>query len=250
MRETLYGRQAAYEALRAGRRQLFRLTLVDTLRGADVIDDILGLAKAAGVPVERVPRRGLDWLGGARHQGVMLETSEYPYVGVDEILAEAHRRDEVPFLLLLDLVKDPQNLGSLLRTAEAVGVHGVVIQRRRAVGVTPSVVRASSGAVEHLRVAQVTNLVNLIGILKARQVWVAGLGRIRGAQRYDLADLTGPLAFVVGSEGQGLRRLVRERCDLLVALPIRGQVASLNTAVAGSVALYEAWRQRQPKATG
>lgn len=244
MLDTLYGRQAILEALRAGRRRFYRLLLADTVRDADVIADILTQAKAVGVPVKRVARQQLDWLGHGNHQGVALEASEYPYVDADEILARAEQRDEPPLLLLLDLLKDPQNLGGLIRAAEAVGVHGAVIQRRRAAGVTPAVVRASSGAVEHLKVAQVTNLVNAIGSLKAIGVWVAGLEATRGAVRYDHADLDGPLALVVGSEGQGLRRLVRERCDFLVALPMQGHVTSLNAAVAGSIVLYEAWRQR------
>jgi len=244
VRETLYGRNAIHESLRAGRRRFFRLTLADTVRATDVVGDILALAEAAGVDIERVPRRRLDWLGEVNHQGVTLEASEYPYVGIEDMLAAAQRSGAPPLLLLLDLLQDPQNLGSLLRTAEAVGVHGAVIQRRRAAGITPAVVHASAGAVEHLRVAQVTNLVETIAMLKGRQVWVVGLEATRGAQRYDQADLTGPLALVVGSEGKGLRRLVRERCDFLVELPMLGRVSSLNAAVAGSVVLYEAWRQR------
>lgn len=244
MRETLYGRNAVYESLRAGRRQFYRLLIAETVRVVDVVADILRLAEAVDVPVERVPRRHLDWLGDANHQGVVLEASEYPYTDLDEILAEAQRRGDPPFLLLLDLVQDPQNLGSLLRTAEAVGVHGAVIQRRRAAGITPAVVHTSAGAVEHLRVAQVTNLPDAISRLKARDVWVVGLENVRGAQRYDQADLSGPLALVVGSEGEGLRRLVQDRCDLMVYLPMAGEVTSLNAAVAGSVVLYEAWRQR------
>jgi len=244
MRETLYGRNAVYESLRAGRRQFYRFLIAEAVRAADVVGDILALANDRGVPVERVPRRRLDWLGQVNHQGVALEAEEYPYADLDEILVEAQRRGEPPFLLLLDLLQDPQNLGSLLRTAEAVGVHGVVIQRRRAAGITPAVVNTSAGAVEHLRVARVTNLSDAIARLKARDVWVVGLEAVRGAQRYDQVDLSGPLALVVGSEGKGLRRLVQERCDLVVYLPMMGKVTSLNAAVAGSVVLYEAWRQR------
>ncbi|RME34924.1 MAG: RNA methyltransferase, partial [Thermoflexia bacterium] len=133
---------------------------------------------------------------------------------------------------------------TLLRTAEAVGVHGVVLQQRRAVGVTPAVVHTSAGAVEHLLVAQVTNLPGTVEYLKARGVWVFGLEAARGAKRYDQVDFTGPVALVVGSEGEGIRRLVSERCDGMVLLPMRGRVTSLNAAVAGSVVLYEAWRQR------
>ncbi len=244
MRETITGHNGVYEALRAGRRRFFRLLLADTARATETVADILALAEAAGVPVERVPRQTLDRLETAHHQGVALEASEYPLVGVDEMLAEAQRRGEPPFLLLLDQLQDPQNVGSLLRTAEAVGVHGVVLQQRRAATITAAVVHTSAGAVEHLLIAQVANLPQTIEELKARQVWVVGLEAVRGARPYDQLDLRGPLALVVGSEGEGLRRLVAERCDFLAQLPMRGQVTSLNAAVAGSVVLYEALRQR------
>ena len=245
MRETLYGRNPVYESLRAGRRQFYRLIIAETVRTTDVVSDIVSLAEAAGVTTEWVPRHRLNWLGDVNHQGVALEASDYPYVDVRDILTVAREQGEPPFLLLLDLLKDPQNLGSLLRTAEAVGLHGAIIQRRRAVGVTPAVVNTSSGAVEHVPVAQVTNLSNTIRDLKASDVWVVGLESARGAQRYDRADLSGPLAIVVGSEGSGLRRLVKERCDFLIELPMQGRVTSLNASVAGSIVLYEAWRQRQ-----
>lgn len=245
MREILYGRNAVYESLRAGRRKPYRLVLAEGVRQTDIVGQIVFLAEQARVPVSRTERRNLDHLGNVRHQGVTLETSEYPYSSLDEILAVAQSRPQAPLLLLLDLLQDPQNVGSLLRTAEAVGVHGVVIQRRRAVGITPAVIQTSAGAAEHLRVAQVTNLAETIGLLKAHDVWVAGLEAAPGAQQSDQADLNGPLALVVGSEGEGLRRLVRTRCDFLLQLPMHGQVTSLNAAVAGSVVLYEALRQRQ-----
>lgn len=245
MRETLYGRNAVCESLRAGRRKPYKLILAEGVRQTGIVGQIVSLAERAGVAVQRTERRNLDQLGNINHQSVVLETSEYPYSSLDNILALARSRGEPPLLLLLDLLKDPQNLGSLARTAEAAGVHGVVIQRRRAVGVTPAVVHASAGAVEHLLVAQVTNLVDAIGRLKANDVWVAGLEAVRGAQLYHQADLSGRLALVVGSEGEGLRRLVRERCDFLLRLPLHGQVTSLNASVAGSVVLYEALRQRQ-----
>jgi 23S rRNA (guanosine2251-2'-O)-methyltransferase len=245
MLETLYGRNGICESLRAGRRKPYKLMLAKGVRQADIIGQILRLAEQAGVPVTHTERRDLDRIGNVNHQGVMLETSDYVYSSLDETLMSARSCDEPPLLLLLDLLQDPQNVGSLLRTAESVGVHGVVIQRRRAVGVTPAVVHASAGAVEHLMVAQVTNLVDAIGELKASDVWVAGLESSRSAQIYCDADLSGPLAVVVGSEGEGLRRLVRERCDFLVQLPMRGQVTSLNASVAGSVVLYEVLRQRE-----
>lgn len=247
MLETLYGRNGVCESLRSGRRKSYRLLLAEGMHQADVVSEIVFLAEQAGVPISRVDRRNLDQLGDVHHQGVMLETSDYPYSSLDQMLALAQSRGEAPLLLLLDLLKDPQNVGSLLRTAEAVGVHGVVIQRRRAVGITPAVVHASAGAVEHLLVAQETNLVDVIGRLKAYDLWVAGLESTRDAQPYTEADLTGSLAVIVGSEGEGLRRLVRERCDFLVQLPMRGQITSLNASVAGSVVLYEILRQREAK---
>ncbi len=249
MIETLYGRNGVCESLRAGRRKPYKLLLAEGVRETDIINQIFSLAKQAGVRAVQVRRQDLDQLGDVHHQGVALETSDYPYSSLDEIVALARSRGEAPLILLLDLLQDPQNVGSLIRTVEVVGAHGVVIQRRRAVGITPAVVHASAGAVEHLLVAQVTNLGDAIGWLKGCDVWVAGLEATREAQVYTEADLTGALALVVGSEGAGLRRLVRERCDFLVQLPMYGRVTSLNASVAGSVVLYEALRQREARAS-
>ena len=250
MREVLYGRHAVRESLRAGRRKPYKVMLAEGIRQTDAIGQIVFLAEQAGISVIRTERRNLDRIGNVNHQGVALETSEYPYSALDDVLAVARSRQEAPLFLLLDLLQDPQNVGSLLRTAEAVGVHGVVIQRRRAVDITPAVVRASAGAVEHLLVTQVTNLADTIERLKAHYVWVAGLEAVPSARPYHEADLSGSLAVVVGSEGSGLRRLVRERCDFLLRMPMLGQVTSLNAAVAGSVVLYEVLRQRQEQAAG
>ena len=245
MLETLYGRNGIHESLRAGRRKTYRLLIAEGIREADIVNRIVSLAKQTQTQISRVRRRDLDRLGDVHHQGVALETSDYPYSSLDEILALARARSEAPLLLLLDLLKDPQNVGSLLRTAETAGVHGVIVQRRRAVGITPAVVHASAGAVEHTLVAQVTNLADTIKQLKESDVWIAGLEAEPGAQLYHEANLTGALALVVGSEGEGLRRLVRERCDFLLQLPMQGQISSLNAAVAGSIALYEILRQRE-----
>jgi 23S rRNA (guanosine2251-2'-O)-methyltransferase len=245
VRETLYGRNAVYEALRAGRRAFYKLTLAEGIRETDVVDQIIDVAEQASIPIERVDRYALERFGSFNHQGVVLEVSEYPYDSLEELLRAAELDDEPPLFLLLDLLKDPHNVGSLLRTAEAVGVHGAIIQRRRAVDITPTVVHTSVGAVEHLRVAQVTNLVRAMGWLKDQRVWIAGLEAVRDAQPYYQTDLSGALAVVVGSEGTGMRRLVREECDFLVQLPMRGAVTSLNASVAGSVVLYEVLRQRR-----
>jgi len=245
MLDLLYGRRPVYEALRAGRREFYRLMVVEGIQtqGKDVIGQIVSMARDAGVKVTLSSRRDLDQVS-SHHQGVVVESTPYPYADLEDGFALADAQGVSPLFLLLDLIQDPQNLGTLLRTAEAVGVHGVVIPKRRAVDVTPAVVSASAGAVEHLLVAQVTNLSRIIKRLKARDVWVAGLDADPQAQAYDQADLRGSLALVVGSEGSGMRRLVREHCDFLLRLPMHGKIASLNAAVAGSVALYEAVRQR------
>jgi 23S rRNA (guanosine2251-2'-O)-methyltransferase len=245
MREILFGRQPVRETLRAGRRQVFKLLLAQGVKPLGIVGQILTLAERANVPVQAVDRRELDKLGGeVNHQGLAAEVSSYPYADLTALLETIRQTNESPFLLLLDHVRDPQNLGSLLRTCEAVGIHGVVIPGRRAAGVTPAAVRASAGAAEHVRVAQVTNLVQAMERLKAEGVWLAGLEATPTARLYTQADLSGPLGLVVGSEDQGLARLVRERCDYLIRLPMHGQVESLNAAIAGAIALYEARRQR------
>lgn len=245
MRELLYGRQPVRETLRAGRRQVFKLLLARGTKPGAMVDDILALARRAGIPVQQVERQALDHLGGeAHHQGLAAEVSGYPYLGVADLLGAARQAGQPPFLLLLDHIQDPQNLGSLLRSAEAAGVHGIVLPGRRAAGVTPAAVRASAGAAEHARVALVPNLVQVMEHLKANGVWLAGLEALPQAALYSQAGLVGALGVVVGSEGQGLSRLVREQCDFLIRLPLYGQVESLNAAVAGAIALYEARRQR------
>jgi 23S rRNA (guanosine2251-2'-O)-methyltransferase len=245
MRELIYGRQPVREMLRAQRRQVFRLLLAHTIKTAGIVGEILMLAEQAGVPVQLVSRQELDKLGGeVNHQGLAAEVSGYPYVDLGALLATAHRGGMPPFLLLLDHIQDPQNLGSLLRSAEAAGVHGVVIPDRRAAGVTPAAVRASAGAAEHMHVVQVTNLVRTMEILKTEGVWLAGLDPMPSAVIYTQADLGGSLGLVVGSEGKGLSRLVRETCDFLIKLPMRGEVESLNASAAGAITLYEAYRQR------
>jgi 23S rRNA (guanosine2251-2'-O)-methyltransferase len=245
MRELLYGRQPVRETLRARRRQVFKLKLALGVKPAPILDEIVSLARKAHVPVHEVDRRELDKLGGeTHHQGVAAEVSGYPYVDLPDLLEAARAAGQPPFLLLLDHIQDPQNLGSLLRSAEAVGVHGVVVPGRRATEVTPAAVRASAGAAEHVRVALVPNLVQAMERLKAEGVWLAGLEAEPEAQLYTEAALEGPLGLVVGSEGQGLARLVRDKCDFLIRLPQCGRVESLNAAVAGAVALYEARRQR------
>ena len=217
-------------------------------RGAQekgVLAQIVLLARQKRLPIQYVDRRQFDKMGSKiNYQGVALETEGYPYADLQDMLAQSAQRQEKPWLLLLDCLQDPQNLGTLLRTAEAVGVHGIVLPKRRAAEVTPAVVSASSGASEHLYIGRITNLVRTINELKERDLWIAGLEETPDAQRVWKADLKGGLALVVGNEGSGIRRLVRETCDFMIRLPMYGQIQSLNAAVAGSVALYEIARQR------
>jgi 23S rRNA (guanosine2251-2'-O)-methyltransferase len=245
MPEFLYGHWAVMEALRAKRRNLEQLLLVETVEEKDMVADIAALAKERGVKAQRVPRRIVDDLAnGANHQNVALRVGPYPYTDTEDMLSLAQQRGEKPFILLLDLLKDPQNVGVLLRVADAVGLHGVIMQERRSVSVTPAVVNASSGAVEHLQVAQVTNLVNTMKDLQSQDVWMIGLDVGPDVPPLDKTDLNIALGLVLGSEGEGIRRLVRDACDMLLSLPMRGKVGSLNVATAGSVALYAAWQAR------
>lgn len=242
MHELLYGRNAIYEVLRAGRRQFFRLFQAEGAQARGRLAEILESCAARKLPVERTPRSRLDHINPG-HQGVVLETSSYPYGSLPDLLELAEPSLDPPLFLIMDTLQDPQNLGSLLRTAEAVGVKGVLLPYKNTVTVTPAVVNASAGASEHLTIAQ-ANLAQAIGALQERGVWVVGLDAGREAQPPEQVHLDGPLALVVGSEGEGLRALVCKSCDQLLRLPMRGRVASLNAAVAGSIALYLAWQAR------
>lgn len=245
MSEFLYGHWAVMEALRAGRRTLEQLLLADTVEEKGMVGRIVQAAQERGVHVQRVSRRILDDLAnGGNHQNTVLRVGPYPYADLDDAFALAEKRGEKPFLLILDLLKDPQNAGTLLRVADAVGIHGVVIQERRGVSVTPAVVNASSGAVEYLQVIQVTNLVNTMKALKERDVWIVGMEAGPDIRPLDSTKLDMALGLVLGSEGEGMRRLVRDTCDLLLTIPMRGHLASLNVATAGSIALYAAWQAR------
>ncbi len=245
MPEFLYGHWAVIEAMRSRRRTLDSLMIHERADKRGSIGDALTIAAELNLPVQRVQRRILDDLAkGGNHQGMVLRVGAYPYCDLQDILSTAARREERPFILLLDLLKDPQNVGSLIRVSDAVGVHGIVIQERRSVAVTPAVVNASSGAVEHCQVAQVPNLVAAMKQLKQEDVWLVGLDVGANIPPLDKTDLNMALGLVMGSEGEGLRRLVRDTCDLLLTLPMRGAVGSLNVATAGAVALYSAWSAR------
>jgi 23S rRNA (guanosine2251-2'-O)-methyltransferase len=243
MREWITGRNPVYETLRAGRRVCYSIKTAEGAQEKGRLAEILQIAASKKIAVKRVRRELLDKISSG-HQGVALEVGEYPYSALADILLLAETRDEPPFILILDTLQDPQNLGTLLRTAEAVGVHGVLLPFRRTATVTPAVVSASSGASEHLQIAQI-NLAQGISQLKEAGVWVIGLEGAPEAEEITNVRLDGALAIVVGSEGEGMRQLVRDSCDVLARLPMKGKVSSLNAATAGSVALYLALQARK-----
>jgi 23S rRNA (guanosine2251-2'-O)-methyltransferase len=247
MSELTYGRHAVLETLRAARRRIYRLWLEGTeSTPTGILAEIVDAAHVAGVPTRNIKGGLFDKLAqqNVNAQGVALEVGDYPYVEVADILARAKASDEPPFLLVLDHLQDTQNLGTLIRTAEALGVHGIILPDRRAAGVTPAVSNSSSGAVERMLVTQVTNLNRTIDELKEQNIWVAGLDSDPATPLIDNRMISGSLALVVGSEGSGLSRLTRERCDFLLRLEMVGQVESLNAAVAGSIVLYLARQTR------
>ena len=248
----VYGVNAVLEALRAGKRQVEAVVILQSAR-PDRLKSVLELAREKGVPVQRVPRLDLDrTLGEARHQGVMARIAAAHYASADDLLdslADKVGTPDPPLVLGLDGIEDPRNMGSILRTAECTGVHGVFIAERRAVGLTGVVAKVAAGALEYVPVARVTNLVRLIEQLKERNIWVVGSAG-DAKQSYTDWDWTLPAAVFLGSEGHGLHRLVREHCDTLVRIPTVGKLDSLNVSVAAGVLLYEARRQRNSPSRG
>ena len=238
-RDLIYGRNAVLEALR-GRRDVERLFLAEGGREDERVREISRLAQARGAEIEVIPRLMLDDVTrGANHQGIALEAEAYRYVELDQLL-------EIPgSVLVLDHLQDPQNLGTLLRTAEAAGIAGVVMPQNRTATITPAVVNASAGAVEHVRIATVPNLAQALETLRGGGRWIVGLDTGPGATNLFTTAIPTPTVLVVGAEGPGLSPLLRKRCDLVVSLPMVGKVASLNAATAGAIGLYELLRQAE-----
>jgi len=243
MKEWITGRNPVYECLRANRRHFYRLLVNKSSDQKGRLNDIVFLARKAHLQVEIAEKIHLDDIH-ENHQGVALQAGDYPYSDLNTIIAFAQARQESLFILIADQVQDVQNLGTLIRAAEIFGVHGVLIPARRSADVTPAVVNASSGASEHMNIAQI-NLSQAIDQLKEFGVWVVGLDMDQDAQELSTINLSGPIAIVVGSEGSGLRRLVRDKCDHIAYIPMVGQIDSLNAAVSGSIALYEALKARK-----
>lgn len=246
MSEILYGRQPILEMLRAGNRQVISVMMRKSVKPTKETDEIIRLAGKAGARVEAVEQRELSQLThDGNHQGIAARVSNKNAFKYNDLAKKLEEKDGDPIVLILDHIQDTGNLGALLRVADAVGVDAVIIPSDRAAQVTPAVVRASAGAAEHVDVCVVTNLVRTMKDLKKAGFWISGLEACDEAKNYTDADLTGAVALVVGSEGDGLGRLVRENCDFLVKFPLYGKVTSLNAASAGAVVLYEVRRQRK-----
>jgi len=234
--EWITGRNPVYEVLRANRRLLHQLWIAQGANQQGRLEEIVQLARIRNIPIEFVKRSDLDGID-PHHQAVALQTGRYPYSDLESIIQFAQEKGEPVFVLLLDQIQDPQNLGTLLRSAEAFGVQGIILPTARAASVTTAVVNSSSGATELLLIAK-HNIAQAMDRLKEVGGWMVGLEDSDEAQPPDKLNLKGGIGLVVGSEGQGLRRLVREKCDLLMKLPMQGDMDSLNAAVAGSIALF------------
>ncbi len=243
MSDVIYGRNPILEALKA-KQKLQKILIAENAKGAR-ISEILSLARANRVRIQKVPAQKIvELTGKSNAQGLAALTEPHRYASLDDILEQAIERNEPPLIALLDGIEDPHNLGAILRSADGAGVHGIVLPKRRSVGLTASVAKTSAGAMAHVLTAQVANLANVIEKLKRQDVWIVGADE-NGTQDYFEADLSAGLAIVIGNEGTGLHRLVKEKCDFLVRIPMHGKINSLNAAVAAALLFFEARRQRQ-----
>lgn len=237
------GKNPVIELLKTGH-PIDKILLADNIKPGDAVAEILSLARAKGIPVERVARHIIDKQSttGA-NQGVIAYAAVKEYVSLDDLLALSAEKNEPPLYVILDGIEDPQNLGSILRTAYASGIHGVIIRERRAAGLTATVAKASAGAVWYMPVASVSSIAGAIEALKKNNLWVIGIDR-SGEIDYTQMDFKSPAAIVIGSEGKGLSELVRKRCDFLAHITMRGEITSLNASVAAALVMYEAFKQR------
>ncbi|MBC6679367.1 23S rRNA (guanosine(2251)-2'-O)-methyltransferase RlmB [Zhenpiania hominis] len=244
MADMITGRNAVLEALKSDR-EIEKLIVAKGAEGS--IRKITGMAKDKKIPIQYREKAALDRIAGRNsHQGVIAQVSEYTYCTLDDILRRAEERGEDPFIMILDGLEDPHNLGAVMRTAECCGAHGIVIPKRRSAGITETVAKASAGAVEYMLCARVSNIGQAIDQLKERGMWVAACDM--GGKAYTEQDLTGSLAVVIGSEGTGISRLVREKCDFVVSIPMKGKITSLNASNAAAILMYEVVRQRERQA--
>lgn len=241
--EVIMGRNPVIEALKSGR-SVNKVMVTEQIQGS-TFQKINQLAREAGTIVQKVPRSKLDQMQVGNHQGVVAYVASYSYASLEDIFDRAEQRGEDPFFILLDELEDPHNLGSILRSADATGVHGVIIPKRRSVGLTATVAKTAAGAMEHIPVVRVTNMANTIDELKDRHVWIVGT-EAEADEDYRQLDGSLPIGLVIGNEGKGMSRLVRKKCDWTVGLPMVGQVSSLNASVACGLLLYEVFRKRHP----
>ncbi|MFC7322276.1 23S rRNA (guanosine(2251)-2'-O)-methyltransferase RlmB [Halobacillus campisalis] len=241
--EWIIGKNPVLEAMRSGR-SINKVFVSDQLQ-PQALRKIEQTAKENGVLVQKAPKKKIDQLSDGNHQGVIAAVAAYEYSDIDDLFARAESKGEEPFFIILDEIEDPHNLGSILRTADASGAHGVIIPKRRSVGLTSTVAKTSTGAIEYIPVARVTNLSRTIDDLKERFVWVVGTDA-EGTEDYRQLDGKMAIALVIGSEGKGMSRLTKDKCDWTVSLPMAGQVTSLNASVAASLLMYEVYRKRHP----
>lgn len=241
--EIIMGKNPVLEALKTGRS--VNKVMISEHLNQNVQGKLQQLAKEAGTVVQKVPKAKLDQINSGNHQGVIAYVASYEYATLDDLFQNAKNKAEEPFFIILDELEDPHNLGSILRTADATGAHGVIIPKRRSVGLTATVAKTAAGAMEHIPVARVTNIANTIDELKEKNVWVVGT-EAEATEDYRMLDGTLPIALVIGNEGKGISRLVKKKCDWTVSLPMIGKVSSLNASVACSLLLYEVYRKRYP----
>ncbi|EAE6298477.1 23S rRNA (guanosine(2251)-2'-O)-methyltransferase RlmB [Listeria monocytogenes] len=241
--EWIGGRNPVLEVLRSDR-DIHKIYVQEGSQKG-VLKQVLTLAKERKIQVQFVPKQKIEKVVSGANQGVAAQVAAYQYAELDDLFAAAEAKDEMPFFIILDELEDPHNLGSIMRTADSVGAHGIIIPKRRSVGLTQTVAKASTGAMEYVPVVRVTNMVRTMEELQKRGLWIFGTDA-KGSSDYRTMDVDMPLAIVIGSEGFGMSRLVREKCDFLVHLPMRGKVTSLNASVAASLLLYEVYRKRFP----
>lgn len=238
--DVIIGRNAVLESLESGR-EINRILILKSGRG---FEKILDLARAKKIPFDFVDKDRLDRLVPGKNQGIAAMVSPIEFATLDDILAIAESKKQTPFVLILDELEDPHNLGALIRTADAVGIHGVIVPKRRSAPISSTVAKSSAGAVEHVPIARVGNIRDTLEELKTRGLWIVGADLDSEKFMYDV-DLSIPLGIVIGNEGRGLRRLTRESCDILVKIPMLGKIQSLNASVAGALLMYESLRQKR-----
>lgn len=241
--DLIVGRNPVIEALKSGRS--VNKVMISEGINQQTQRQLEQASKAAGTIVQKVPKSKLDQLTEGNHQGVVAYVAAYQYASLDDLFDKANKENEIPFFIILDGLEDPHNLGSIMRTADATGVHGIIIPKRRSVGLTATVAKTSAGAIEYVPIVRVTNIADTIDELKAKNIWVVGT-EANSQEDYRTLDGETPIALVIGSEGKGMSRLVRDKCDWTVSLPMKGKVSSLNASVASSLLLYEIYRKRNP----